>query len=242
MPRQWQYFSRPKQRHQRVKTEAEEKSSLINLSQMSQLERKDESRMRDQSKKRRKFTKYNDSTMLDSRVDSLLQLVDNKERGKSLKKDVFDKKSEIKMRYQTVAQLEPMIIKDRGFTFQGVKPEPTGEQIQKMLLKENRIIAIWSPPSNYAQLMAVLSIQLQEKEVGLKTCWIKKYFILRHSINKRFFPCLLDWLSKYLGHIDELVLSYTKQIYKDIFSVFGWKIVCWLNDEKLRISYRRVQL
>ena len=70
---------------------------------MSKLERKDESQVRGQSKKRRKFTNYNDSTMLDSRVDSLLELVDNKDRGKSFKKDVFDRKAAIKMRYQTVA-------------------------------------------------------------------------------------------------------------------------------------------
>ena len=81
----------------------EEKGSLVPVSQLSKIDRINESQVRGHSKKRRKFTNYNDSTMLDSRVDSLLELVENKGREKSLKKDVFDKKSDIKMRYQTVA-------------------------------------------------------------------------------------------------------------------------------------------
>ena len=108
-----------------------------------------------------------------------------------------------------------------------------------MLMKENKIISLWSPPSNYAQLMAILSIQLQEKEVGLRSCWIRKYFILRHSVNKRMFPCLLDWLSVTYGHIEEIVLTASRDNYKDVFSPFGWKIVCWLNDKKVRLSYRK---
>jgi hypothetical protein len=85
----------------------------------------------------------------------------------------------------------------------------------------------------------VLSIQIREKDPNLRSCWLMKYYISKHAFNRRLTSSIIDWACQHYGSVEELITTTSKSDFDTIFSGQGWKISCWIKENRLRIFYRR---
>jgi hypothetical protein len=100
------------------------------------------------------------------------------------------------------------------------------------------VVSAWAPPLASVRLLALLSIEMREREGGGRICRLQKYFLPSHGADPLLFDSLLDWLSLLYGPIEQLVLTASREAYQQLLAKMGWRVHSW-TGQKLQLCYRR---